>query len=125
MRSCLTVASSIARSSWKPARLRLWAAAPPGEAAERAYSDFEDTVELMRLYVGLPEKWESTFTGSFASLLAPHERLALPGFAKQVLWIGSDATMERFAATRTHDGQGVAVPSQRRYVRYFARSLAR
>ena len=71
----------------------------PAEEAERAYQDLEDTVELMRLLSAGPERWRSTFTGAFTSMLDPAERLALPEADREVVWVRSDAVMDKFAAT--------------------------
>ena len=54
---------------------------------------------MIRVLVTRPETWEATFTVGLEGLLNPRDRLALPGAAERVLWIGGDATLEVAAAT--------------------------
>ena len=54
---------------------------------------------MVRVLVTRPETWEATFTVGLEGLLNPRDRLALPGTAERVLWIGGDATLEVAAAT--------------------------
>ena len=47
---------------------------------------------------------ETTFCSSFADLLTVPERLGLPGAHKGVVWLGSEATLERFDKLRHAKG---------------------
>ena len=52
-------------------------------------------MELRRLAMSVPQTWESNFSSAFTSILPPSERVAVPGEASKVLWVGSDATLDR------------------------------
>ena len=69
------------------------------EQVTAAYQEFWDAVEVIRVLVTRPETWEATFTVGLEGLINPRDRLALPGAAERVLWIGGDATLEVAAAT--------------------------
>ena len=73
---------------------------PPGgpEEQQRAWQDMWSTIELLRLLVARPERWEARFTQGLTGLLSYGERLALPGEAERAVFISADATLERHAA---------------------------
>lgn len=64
-----------------------------------AYQEFWNSVDVIPVLVTRPETWEATFTAGLEGFLNPRDRLALPGAAERVLWIGGDATLEVAAAT--------------------------
>ena len=65
------------------------------EESQRRLQAFEESVELARLAVALPDTWATNFSAAFTSILTPAERLGLPGEEAKVIWVGSDATTER------------------------------
>ena len=58
------------------------------------FEKFWDSVELIRVLVARPKTWAENFTNTLAGMLKPRERLALPGVADKVIWLGGDATMD-------------------------------
>ena len=64
-------------------------------AVRAAWDEFWEAVELVRVLSEVPEKWEPHFTTGLASLLAPQERLSLPGVA--LTYTGGDSTLQRLA----------------------------
>ena len=57
-----------------------------------AWQEFWDTLDVLRVMTARPETWGRTFLSSFAGMLAPRERLGVPGAAERVVWVGGDAT---------------------------------
>eukprot|EP00959_Pyramimonas_sp_CCMP1952_P181050 3785980-Pyramimonas_sp.AAC.1 len=49
---------------------------------------------MLRVMVARPEVWGVIFLTSFAGMLEPRERLAIPGTMEQVVWVGGDSTLE-------------------------------
>ncbi len=68
------------------------------DRSDTDWEEFEDTVEYMRVLVGCPHLWISTFRSSFAQVLSPAERWSLPNGPAKV-WTGGDATKERVGFT--------------------------
>ncbi len=62
------------------------------------WADLWETFELRRLLCARPEVWEARFVTGLATLLAPHERVALPGQAAKMVLVFSDAKLEAHAA---------------------------
>ncbi|CAE8597095.1 unnamed protein product, partial [Polarella glacialis] len=71
---------------------------PKGDerTVEAAWGEFWDTLDLFRMTFDRPVK--SSFEAAFEKLLPVRERLALPGAAQKVKWIGGDAAMDRIGA---------------------------
>ncbi|CAE8678476.1 unnamed protein product, partial [Polarella glacialis] len=71
---------------------------PKGDerTVEAAWGEFWDTLDLFRMTFDRPV--ESSFEAAFEKLLPVRERLALPGAAQKVKWIGGDAVMDRVGA---------------------------
>ena len=68
-------------------------------SAALAYEDLEETVELLRLLVAIPKRWESDFTNAFGGMLRPEEPFPLPAYRGKIVWVGLDATPGVFGAT--------------------------
>ena len=75
--------------------------APRGSPTEVAlkWEQFHDAIEQLRLIIIIPddtEFWDSGYLSSFpgGSILAPMERLAIPGERSSRVYWGSDATPE-------------------------------
>ena len=78
----------------------------PGDAASRAaYEAVWQWAEVLRLIVGSPRWWESTFAGTFLSLIPLHERLRLPSAEDNIVWTGGDANLNGVAAGSWTDGR--------------------
>ena len=56
-------------------------------------------MELLRLLVAIPRRWEADFTNAFGGMLRPEELFSLPAYRDKVVWVGSDATPGVFGAT--------------------------
>jgi len=69
-----------------------------GVDEQEAWEDLWDFFEYLRLLCARPEVWEARFQAGLDSLLTPRERLALPGAAGKVVFVSSDATLEKHAA---------------------------
>ncbi|CAE8593825.1 unnamed protein product, partial [Polarella glacialis] len=71
---------------------------PKGDerTVEAAWGEFWDTLDLFRMTFDQPV--ESSFEAAFEKLLSVRERLALPGAAQKVKWIGGEAVMDRIGA---------------------------
>ena len=61
-------------------------------------------MELLRLIVGSPHWWDSTFSGSVASTLPLRERLLFSNAEEALIWVGGDANMNGVAAGSWSDG---------------------
>ena len=74
-------------------------ACPRGSPSQqrRSWQDFWEAVELQRVLVTTQAQWATRFSNSLTSTLTTPERLALPGAAARVVWVTSDATLERIA----------------------------
>ena len=64
----------------------------------RPWEDLWRAFEFLRLLAARPEEWEARFTTGIPGLLAPGERLALPGEAERAVWVSADATLETYGA---------------------------
>ena len=68
------------------------------EEKELAWSEWDSTIELMRVMFEAPESWSSTFRASFSQALSVRELLAPPGVSRKTRWTGGGATMESIGA---------------------------
>jgi hypothetical protein len=73
---------------------------PKGTRAERerAYEDFWESIEMMRVCLGDVGKWSNSFGNSIARILDRGERLPLLKPDTPIAWIGTDATLTTCAA---------------------------
>ena len=76
---------------------------PTGELL-KAYEEVWRVMELLRLIVGSPHWWDSTFSGSVASTLPLRERLLFSNAEEALIWVGGDANMNGVAAGSWSDG---------------------
>ena len=71
-------------------------AVPTGtpEEQEEKWWELWGAFEFFRLLSARPELWSARFTAGLQDMLAPRERLSLPGQAERVVWVTSDATLD-------------------------------
>jgi hypothetical protein len=67
----------------------------PDDVVEAMWEDWWRALDMLRLALEDPGNWASNFTGAFAALLTPRERLALPGEGRKLHYTGGDATPTR------------------------------
>ena len=87
-------------------------AVPRGDAQEvlRAWAEFEEALETVRVYTEAPDTWESHFTTGLLGLLNPRERLALPGELERLVWTGGDSTLHTLGCVDWQAGVYGVVP---------------
>ncbi len=50
---------------------------------------------MCRIIVSRPDLWSTQFYADIAGILAPYERLSLPGARERIVWNGGDANPSR------------------------------
>ena len=73
---------------------------PRGNAAvqDSLWEEFWQAIEAIRVLVDEPSVWAAHFTCGLAAMLAPRERLALPGEMERAIWTGGDSTLDMIGA---------------------------
>ena len=71
-------------------------------------------MELLRLIVGSPHWWDSTFSGPVASTLSLRDRLMFSDAEEALVWVGGDANMNGVAAGSWTDGMYAIVKTEDR-----------
>ena len=66
--------------------------------SKKAFVEFWETVEFLRVLLGSPDDLAASFHSSFLNVLPLPEQLSFQGTRREIIWIGSDATLGRFGA---------------------------
>ena len=84
------------------------------EQQKAVWARFWESVELQRLLVDSPSKWEVRFTHPLTSALTVRELLSFTGMSQKVVWASGDATPHKLAAVDW--GANVAVVESTEFV---------
>ena len=66
--------------------------------AKKSFAEFWETIEFLRALLGSPDDMTETSQSSFLNVLTISEQLSFQETRRNIVWIGSDATMERCGA---------------------------
>ena len=66
--------------------------------AKKAFAEFWESVEFLRILLGSSEDVTASFNSSFPNVLTLPEQLSFQETRQKIVWIGPDATMDRCGA---------------------------
>ena len=82
-----------------------WIPAPKGNSimAKRAFAEFWESVEFLRILLGPPDDVTASFRISFLNVLSMTEQISFQETRRSIVWVGSDAAMIRCGAIDVTD----------------------